>query len=436
MEDEGVRSARIVRGALAGQPMLSLLLCAALAPGPPAGPGPEELPEPVEITAPIAVPSPAPEAPATPTHVAPPDRWPFMKSLQGVWAGDVLDGNRMSISGWTEMSFTASTDRAGNLPLGFNYRANDFSVQQNWLRIERSVAPSGTTEPTFGFRSDWILPGIDYRFTLARGIFNDQLTAHNGLPATYGIDPLQFYAEAYVPSIAEGMDIKLGRFVSPICAETIDAPSNLLVSHSYASNYDPFTHTGILTTTKLTPTWSVQAGLVLGSDVFIDPADEPTFVGGVKWAEAGQRNSVQLTAIIGSGRFNVEQNFNNVNVFDLVYTHTFNPRLVYTLDAMFGYETNVPGIGAADWAAAVNYLSYTLTPRVSAAARLGFFEDAQGQRTGFPGLYSVLTTGLAFRPRKAVIIRPELRYDYNDESRPFENKHGLFTATGDVILRW
>ena len=26
--------------------------------------------------------------------------------------------------------------------------------------------------------------------------------------------------------------------------------------------------------------------------------------------------------------------------------------------------------------------------------------------------------------------------DYNGESRPFENKHGLFTATADVILRW
>jgi hypothetical protein len=35
-----------------------------------------------------------------------------------------------------------------------------------------------------------------------------------------------------------------------------------------------------------------------------------------------------------------------------------------------------------------------------------------------------------------IVLRPELRYDYNAESRPFEDKHGLFTAAMDVILRW
>jgi hypothetical protein len=41
-----------------------------------------------------------------------------------------------------------------------------------------------------------------------------------------------------------------------------------------------------------------------------------------------------------------------------------------------------------------------------------------------------------FQPRKDLIFRPELRYDYNDESRPFQGNHGVFTATTDVIARW
>ena len=44
-----------------------------------------------------------------------------------------------------------------------------------------------------------------------------------------------------------------------------------------------------------------------------------------------------------------------------------------------------------------------------------------------------MTTGLEFKPCPAIIIRPELRYDVNDESRPFDNKHDLFTAATDVI---
>src|SRR5438067_11090634 len=123
--------------------------------------------------------APAPEAPAPPpSPPAPaPDRWLLMKALQGTWEGAVLDANRLALYGWVDATFTASSDHRSNLPMGFNYRANEPAVQQNWLRFERTVVTSGTTEPTFGFRSDWILPGIDYRFTLPRGIFNDQLLA-------------------------------------------------------------------------------------------------------------------------------------------------------------------------------------------------------------------------------------------------------------------
>ena len=373
-----------------------------------------------------------PPSPATP----PPDRWLLMRSLQGTWPGWLLDENRLSISGWTDISFTASSDRVSNLPMGFNYRANDFLLQQNWLRIERPVVTSGTTEPTFGFRSDTILPGSDYFFTLARGIFNSQLTADNGKPNLYGIDPIQFYGEAFFPTIGRGLDVKLGRVFCQYGVEANDAPSNALLSHAYTFIYDPFTHTGIMATLKLTDVWSVQAGMMLGSDIFIDPADTPTGMGSVKWIQPGGQNTVLFSIIIGSGRFNQARNFHNPEIFDLVYTHKVNPRLNYNFESLYGFTSNVPDIGRADWFGVLNYLTYDLTPRLSATTRLEFFDDAQGQRTGFKGLYTVLTAGVSFKFGKSIILRPELRYDYNDESRPFENKHGLFTASSDAILRW
>jgi hypothetical protein len=320
--------------------------------------------------------------------------------------------------------------------MGFNWRANEPLLQQNWLRFERAVVTSGTTEPTFGFRSDTILPGGDYRFTLARGLFSGQLTANNGQPQRIGIDPIQFYAEAYFPTIGRGLDVKVGHFFAQYGVEANDAPSNALASHAYTFIYDPFTHTGVLGTLKLTDVWSVQAGMVLGSDVFIDPADEPTFIGSVKWTQSDQRRTVLCSVIVGPGRFNQARDFHNPEVFDLVYTHKLNARLTYNFESLYGFTTNVPHIGFANWLGVVNYLTYDLTPRLSATARLEFFDDAQGQRTGFPGLYSALTTGLSFRPTKAVIFRPEVRYDYNNESHPYEDKHYLFTATADVIVRW
>jgi hypothetical protein len=365
-----------------------------------------------------------------------PDRWLLMRALQGTWPGWLLDGNRLRISGWTEAAFTASTDGDNQLPMGFNYRANEFTLQQNWLRFERLVLTSGTTAPTFGFRNDWILPGIDYRFTVSRGLFSGQLTANGGAPNEYGIDPVQFYAEGYFPTIGRGLDVKFGRMFCQYGAEAIDAPSNVLASHSYAFIYDPFTHTGLMGTLYLTPAWSVQLGIVLGPDVFVDPAASPYGMFSVKWAPPNGRNSVLVSGLFGSGRFNVAEAFNNPNIIDMVLVHTFNARLTYTLDALAGYQTNVPGTGTASWFATVNYLSWKLTPRLSATARAEFFDDIDGNRTGFAGLYTAFTAGLNFQPRKGVILRPEVRYDHNIDSAPFEGRRDLFTVAADAILHW
>ena len=377
------------------------------------------------------------ETPAEPAPApAPPDRWMLMKALQGTYAGSLLDENRLQISGWTNVSYTASSASQINLPMGFNYLADEFVMQQNWLRIERSVVTSGTSEPTYGFRSDTILPGTDYRLTMSRGLFDGQLTANNGNPNLYGFDPIQFYAEAYYPAVGRGLDIKVGRFFAQYGVQTADGPGNALLSHSYTYAYDPVTQTGVLGTLKLTDTWSVQAGMVLGSDIFIDPADEPTGIGSVKWAPPDGLDSVLFAVIMGPGRFDQQHNFHHPQVFDIVYSHRFNPRTVYNFEGLYGYTTNVPSTGFANWYGILNYLTYDFSPRLSGTTRVEFFEDAQGQRTGFSGLYSAVTAGLSFKPYKSVTIRPELRYDYNADSRPFENRHGLFTATSDLILRW
>jgi hypothetical protein len=384
------------------------------------------------------LPTEQPPKPAVSPAAAPPapDRWLLMKISQGTWIGTALDTERISISGWTEASFTASSVHDKQLPMGFNYLANQFAVQQNWLRFERFVVTNGTSEPTFGFRNDWILPGIDYRFTASRGLFSGQLTANDGEPNTYGIDPVQFYGEAYFPTIGRGLDIKVGRMFCQYGAETIDTLPNVLASHSYTFIYDPFTHTGIMGTLQLTPTWSVQLGVVLGPDVFIDPAASPYSMFSIKWAPPGGRDSVLLSGLLGSGRFNVAEEFNNPNIIDLVYIHTFNTQLTYSLDTLFGYQTNIPDIGAATWFSFVNYLTYKFTPRLSGTTRLEFFDDIDGNRTGFSGLYTALTVGLNFQPRKDIIFRPEIRYDFNDESRPFQGHHSVLTAATDITVRW
>jgi hypothetical protein len=131
-------------------------------------------PEPVEVTASFTSPptiAPTVPAPFAPGQPPPPERWWFMREVQGTWMGAVLDGNRLYVSGWTEASYTASTSRVSNLPVSFNDRANTFLLQQQWFRLDRPVVTTGTTEPTWGYHLD-VLLGSDYRWTLVRGLFS------------------------------------------------------------------------------------------------------------------------------------------------------------------------------------------------------------------------------------------------------------------------
>jgi hypothetical protein len=359
-----------------------------------------------------------------------------MRTLRGTSLGEALDTSGLSISGWTEGSFTAST--AGvrdHTPYGWNFLANNFLLQQNWLRLDRAVDPDAT-HATFGFRSDTILPGSDYRYTLPRGLWNGQLTSNNGRPQLYGFDPVQFYTEAYFPNIGAGLDVKFGRFFCQYGYESIDTTQNPFPSRSYTFIFNPFTNTGLVTTLKLDDKWTVQNGIVLGSDAFIDRVDNPTYIGSVKWAPPDGRQSLLLGTILGSGRYNPSQQFNNPQILDAVYNRKLTDDLTWVVEGLFGRQDNVPQIGTAYWWSIVNYAQLQLNSKLLAAARVEFFDDPQGQRTGFVALYSAFTGGLTWKPRDGLWIRSELRYDYAARARPFGGEHGLFTATMDCILRW
>jgi Putative beta-barrel porin-2, OmpL-like. bbp2 len=443
---------------------LPVILYQAPADQPQAAPAPPAEPKPFEVTAPVLPPPAPPLAPTAPAAPAPtpPDRWLFMKAVQGTWAGSMLDDNRMGLWGWCAGSYNASSAAHNNQPVVWTDRANDPMLQQFWMRWERTVVTSGTSTPTWGFRSDWLI-GTDYRFTLPRELWESQLVNSAGNQNLYGVDPVQFYLEGYIPTFFQGLDIKAGRFFTPFGYESIEAISTPLMSRSYAFNWSPpFTHFGVLTTTTVTPVWTVQAGLVNGNDTFIGPTDEARFVGTLKWTQPGGRNVVTFGTSVGRGKFNAGEPFapatlglsnepaghNNINVFDLVWTHQFNGVLNYALEMIYGYQTNVPanvagGLikenateGTAHWGSIVNYLAYTISPQWSCIGRFEVFDDFEGQRTGFEGVYEAVTAGVQWRPRKSVIVRPEVRFDYNDDARPFEGKHWLFTAGGDVILRW
>ena len=246
---------------------------------------------------------------------------------------------------------------------------------------------------------------------------------------------MQFYGEAYLPGVGQGLSVKLGRFFAPFGVESIAAPDTPLASRAYTFIYNPFTQTGLLGTLKVNDRWSIKSGITTGNDMFIDPASSPYFVGGFVWSPDGGDTSIDFTTILGSGRFNTREDFHNPQIFDLVLSWKLTERTTWKLDILYGFTNDVPGVGFANWYGIVNYLIHDRTDQLATTGRLEFFDDRQGQRTGTSGLYTAITAGLAYKPQPWLWLRPEVRLDHN-ENRPFEGKPTLFTAALDVLLRW
>jgi Putative beta-barrel porin-2, OmpL-like. bbp2 len=83
----------------------------------------------------------------------------------------------------------------------------------------------------------------------------------------YGYDPVMFYGDFYFPHVGQGMDRRVGRYISIPDIEAQLAPNNYTYSHSLLYRYDCYTQVGLMTTTKLSNHWLVQAGVSPGCDV-------------------------------------------------------------------------------------------------------------------------------------------------------------------------
>ena len=134
--------------------------------------------------------------------------------------------------------------------------------------IRRSCTSNDCPIPCRTIHFDWgyhltAFYGIDYRFTTAKGYFSQQLLKFN---RQYGFDPVLEYVDLYFP-VKDGLNIRIGRFLSVPGIEAQLAPNNYNMTHSLLYTIDPFTDTGIYATLKLNKQWIVQLGMSGGHDV-------------------------------------------------------------------------------------------------------------------------------------------------------------------------
>jgi Putative beta-barrel porin-2, OmpL-like. bbp2 len=390
--------------------------------------------------------------------------WPLQKALEGTVLGDFLNKYRLYAYGWIDASGNWSTSAKSNMPTSYWLVPNVPLLDQLVFRVERPVDSVQTDHIDVGFRSTFVF-GSDYRYITAGGWTSDQLLKHNKL---YGYDFTEQYIDVYIPWIAQGTEIRVGRWIATPDIETQFAPDNFLGSHSILFTFDTYTQTGFMVSHQLNKQWMFQWGLHAGTDMAPwYKGAVPTGFLGVRWVGDGNNDSVYLVLnSINDAKF---QRFkedgqpaghDNFNYLVGTYQHRFTPRIYTATESYFmwqrdavvggtpsigpvrsfggggGIGKDLPGVSYTY--GVLNYTMYGISKRDYFTLRNEVWRDERGERSGFASTYSSHTIGWSHQFSDSIIIRPEIGYYHSYNAKAFDLGRRNYDWIGgiDTILRF
>ena len=357
----------------------------------------------------------------------------------------------------------------------FSDKPNTVLLNQLLLTANKPL-DAKATDFDWGFKLQGMY-GADARYTHFLGEF-DRVNPYD----RNQFDIVEANVQLHLPIFFDGgVDVKAGQYVTLLGNETIDPSTNPFYSHSYIFYFGiPFKHTGILTTSHVSPLLDVYLGVDTGVNTTFGPLDENNsavaFLGGIGLNMMG--GNLTVLAFTHIGPENASRSFPagyNVNGYyrylsDIVVTYKATDALTLTTELNLirddaavgtapGKSVNAYGI--------VQYASYTLSDTLTLNGRAEIFRDDHNlfvsgfganngpvlAQQGFPAAlvgapgssttYGALTLGVTYKPAdvpapiSGLLIRPEIRYDHAlTNNKPYNGGKdaGSFTIASDVVL--
>jgi hypothetical protein len=369
-----------------------------------------------------------------------------------------LPKSRVKIYGWADVGGNISSSKHSNAPTSYDLIPNSVALDQLGLKIDMQPNTIQTDHISFGFLSTTIF-GTDYRYTTGKGYFSSQLLSHNN---KYGVDPAEIYGLIYFPKVADGLLLKVGRFISPADIEAQWATDNYLYSHSLMFTVDPYTFTGVQATFKLGSYWQIEAAVHAGNDMA--PWSNSAQINGLlmaRWVSHNNNNSL-YGGINSLGNGNYTNQHDNLQMVVMTWGHKFNETFHMMTEAYYMWQYHAltggtvingpaqpfltgvgPGMlipGTENAVGLVNYFQMLVNPKNYFSLRNDFLNDPQAGRTGYATLYSSHTLGFVHYFNNYIRIRPEIRYEtaYANGVTPYDNgtKKDQYTAAMDLIVRF
>lgn len=304
-----------------------------------------------------------------------------------------------NVGGWTQLGYH---DESTGL---FNDQPGKVHLHQQWAYLEK-VTQADACNWDWGFRADFMY-GIDADDTQAFGNTVDANGNARGFDTgwnhgIYGFALPQLYAE-----IARGdLSIKAGHFYTLAGYESVMAPNNFFYSHAFTMyNSEPFTHTGVLGTYKVSDDLTVYGGWTLGWDTGFDQFQGGSSLLGGMTAQLTDDLKFTYISTVGDLGWRGDDGYSHTVLFDAALTEKLN--YVFQTDLLLVDETQEENYSI------VNYLFYTVNDCTKLGTRLEWWKtDPLVDGISNLSVYEA-TFGVNYRPHANVVVRPEIRQQWS-----------------------
>jgi hypothetical protein len=421
---------------------------------------------------------------------------PLMVAIANTDVGKWMQDTGIQLYGWVDPGFNVSSNtvrKAGNAPIAYAYDPNTVQLDQAVIYLERTPDTIQTDHVDWGFRLSAIY-GENYRYTTSYGIASYQLLKYNN---QYGYDFPMLYGELYIPQVAQGLMLRLGRYISLPDIEAQLAPNNYMYTHSLTYAFDNYTNEGLQASLAVTPRFILQLGFNIGTEAAVtnvgqsilnpapgpqnllnpgtrllkDPGAQPSFTACARFDWNNGNDNFQPCM---NGINNGQWGYNNLQWYGATYYHKFNDHWHISMESYYEYEDGVPNLNnpavASGLAAgttttpfsilnfnapgmahcsnpntlrcdayaigAVTYINYSPEPLDNFSFRPEIYYDPQGQRTGTPATYYEFTVGWEHWFSPQLEVRPEIGYYHSNGADAFNGGTRNFTLIGDGDVIW
>lgn len=305
-----------------------------------------------------------------------------------------------SFSGFVDTYYAYNSNQPASRTSGFRSfdgQANQFAL--NLIELVVDKQPVATNSRT------------GYHIALG---FGQAINAVNGSdPGGLGFD--QYLKEAYFSYLApagKGLQVDVGKFVTPAGAEVIETKDNWNYSRGLLFSYAiPYYHFGVRAKYAFNDKYSLTGYAVNGWNNLVDNNTGKTYGMSLGW------NVTKKVSVTQNYMAGPEQalNSNWRQLWDTVVTYSPTGKLSLMANTDYGRGDRVAGIAhPVFWTGVAGYVKYAFDSKYAVATRYEYYDDHDGFTTGTAQNFNGITGTFERTIANHILSRLEFRRDMSN----------------------